>query len=80
MIEHSNGIFSLRGDDFSCLLRVNPWGLLELLHFGAPVERSDWEAFCLRPGLGWGASVLLDEKDTESCPDAMALVRYLDKK
>lgn len=73
MIEHKNGIFGLHGEGFSCLLRVNAYGLLEQLHFGAPVDTEDYEAFVCRPGLGWGASVLLNEGDTESCADAMSL-------
>ena len=74
MIEYKNGIFGLHGREVSCLLRVDPWGLLELLHFGVPVRTEDAEAFLCRPGLGWGASVLLDEGDTGSCPDALPLV------
>lgn len=73
MIEYDNGIFGLHGDGFSCLLRVNKYGLLELLHFGEAVKTSDADAFLCRQGLGWGASVLLDDSETESCPDAMPL-------
>lgn len=73
MIEYSNGIFGIHGKDFSCLLRVNQYGLLEQLHFGEPVSTSDAEAFLCRPGLGWGSSIVLDDKDPASCPDALAL-------
>ena len=73
MIEYKDGFFGLHGDGFSCLLRVNPYGLLELLHFGEPVQTADGEAFLCRQGLGWGASVLLDDADAGSCPDAMPL-------
>ncbi len=73
MIEYKNGIFGLHGQDFSCLLRVNAYGLLEQLHFGRPVRTEDAEAFVCRPGLGWGASVLLKDGDTESCPDVLPL-------
>ena len=73
MIEHQNGIFGLHTDHYSCLLRVNDYGLLELLHFGAPVRTADAEAFFYRPGLGWGGSVLLEDPNMESCPDVMAL-------
>ena len=34
MIELKNGVFGLHGEGFSCLLRINKYGLLELLHFG----------------------------------------------
>ena len=73
MIECVNGVFGLHGDGFSCLLRVNEYGLLEQLHFGAPVRTEDWPAFCCRPGLGWGASVLLKDGDSASCADALPL-------
>ena len=73
MMEYKDGIFGLHGDGFSCLLRVNAYGLLELLHFGEPVPTADAEAFALRQGLGWGSSVLLDDSDSESCADAMGL-------
>ncbi len=73
MIEYKNGIFGLHGSGFSCLMRINAYGLLELLHFGEPVQTEDWPAFLLQPGLGWGASVLLEDSDTGSCPDAMGL-------
>ena len=73
MITCQNNVYHLRTDDYSCLLRVNPWGLVEQLHFGAPVRTEDAESFACRPGLGWGASVILDEKETASCPDVMAL-------
>ena len=73
MITYDNGIFSLQGDGFTCLLRVNQWGLLEQLYFGSPVADSDWQAFVCNPGIGWGSSVLLETGKTESCPDAMPL-------
>ena len=73
MIEYKNGIFGLHGEAVSCLVRINPYGLPELLHFGSPVRTEDAEAFLCRQGLGWGASVLLAENDTESCADAMPL-------
>lgn len=73
MIEHIGGVFGIHGEDFSCLMRVNKYGLPELLHFGEAVKTTDAEAFILHSGLGWGESVLLDEADTGSCPDSMAL-------
>ncbi|MBQ2895978.1 MAG: alpha-galactosidase [Oscillospiraceae bacterium] len=73
MIEFKNNVFGLHGNGFSCLLRVNEYGLLELLHFGEPVATDDEAAFHCVQGLGWGESVLLDEMDTGSCPDAMPL-------
>ena len=73
MITYHNGVFGLHGEGFSCLMRVNDYGLLEQLHFGERVRTEDAEAFFCRQGLGWGESVLLKEGDTESCPDAMPL-------
>ncbi|MBQ4566285.1 MAG: alpha-galactosidase [Oscillospiraceae bacterium] len=73
MIEVQNGIFGLHGKDFSCLLRVNDYGLLEQLHFGPAVQTADAPAFFCRSGLGWGESVLLKEGDTASCPDVLPL-------
>ena len=73
MIEYKDGVFLLKTAEFSCLLRVNKQGLLEQLHFGAPVSMADAQAFACRPGIGWGASVLLDDNDSESCMDAMPL-------
>ena len=73
MITYENGIFALHGEDFTCLLRVNGWGLLEQLYFGPKVEASDWIAFQPDPGIGWGESVLLEDGNTASCADAMPL-------
>ena len=73
MILHKDGLFLLKTQCYSCLLWVNPQGLLEQLHFGEPIGLSDAQAMMRRPGLGWGSSVLLDDKDTGSCMDAMGL-------
>ena len=73
MITYENGVFALRGEDFTYLLRINPWGLPEQLYFGPPVEPADWMAFQPEPGIGWGASVLLEEGKPASCMDAMPL-------
>ncbi|MBQ4546048.1 MAG: alpha-galactosidase [Oscillospiraceae bacterium] len=73
MIELKNGVFGLHGEGFSCLLRINKYGLLELLHFGEALSTEDGEAFLCRPGIGWGSSVLMDENDAGSCADAMPL-------
>ena len=73
MIECKNGLFHLRNLSLSCLLRVNRYGLLEQVHFGAPVRSEDVEALAGQPGLGWGSSLLLNDKDPGSSPDAMAL-------
>lgn len=74
MIEYRDGVFGIHGEGVSVLLRVDKYGLVELLHFGEAVRTEDAEAFFYRPGLGWGASVLLDDEDTGSCPDVLGLV------
>ena len=73
MIICKNNVYHLTTDHYSCLLRINSLGLPEHLHFGAPVRTEDAESFACRPGLGWGASVLMDEKEMASCPDVLAL-------
>ena len=73
MIQCENGLFLLKNEALSCLLRVNKHGILEQLHFGAPVSIQDGEAFACRPGIGWGASVVLDDNDSESCLDVLPL-------
>ena len=73
MINFENNIFHLSTENYSCLLRINCYGLLEQLHFGAPISPADAAALCYTPGLGWGSSVLLSENDNGSCMDAMPL-------
>ena len=73
MIECANGFFHLKNEALSCLLRVNRYGLIEQLHFGAPVDTADADALSCNPGLGWGSSLLLNEHDSESCPDVLPL-------
>ena len=73
MIEHKNGLFHLKNENFSCLLRINRYGLPEQLHFGAPVDSRDADALACQPGLGWGDSLLLNDADPGSCPDSIPL-------
>ncbi len=74
MIQVENGVFHLRTEHYSYLFQINAWGLPEQLHFGRPVETLDAAAFALKPGLGWGTSVLLEQGNTASCPEGMALL------
>ena len=73
MITHENGIFHIRTEAYSYLLKINPYGIPEHLHFGRPVQTEDAQALSCRPGLGWGSSVLLNAEDPASCPDALPL-------
>ena len=74
MITHENGLFHLRNENLSLLFRITRYGLLEQLHFGTPVEDGDAEALACRPGKGWGSSLLLNDADSESCPEHIALL------
>lgn len=68
MITEENGVFHIRTETYSYLFKIDTYGLAEHLHFGAPVKTRDAGALSCRPGLGWGASILLDAKDAASCP------------
>ena len=67
MIEFKNGVFGLHGEGFSCLLRINKYGLLELLHFGESLSTEDGEAFFCKPGIGWGSSVPNTSRPAKFC-------------
>ena len=73
MILHDNGTFLLKNGEFSYLFRVNQYGQPEHLHFGAPVEIADAAAFAVIPGPGWGSNIVLDDSDSNSCPDFIPL-------
>ena len=73
MIIHQNQIFHLSTDTYSYLFRVNSYGILEHLHFGAPVRTEDAGGFSCTPGLGWGCSILLDQENTGSSLDVLPL-------
>ena len=69
MIFCQDNVFLLKNKEISYLFRIGKYRHPEHLHFGAPVELSDAEALACRPGLGWGCSVLLEDKDSQSCLD-----------
>ena len=69
MITCENGVFHLRGEDYSCLFRLTKHGQLEQLHFGAPVTGGDVQALACKSGLGWGSSVAYDRDNT--CLDVL---------
>ena len=73
MIEERNGVFHLQNETASYLFRARPEGFLEQLHFGEPVALEDADALAVRPGLGWGDSVLYDEKSNACCLDVLPL-------
>ena len=73
MITENNGLFHIRTEAYSYLFQINAYGIPEHLHFGVPVTDGDAFALSCRPGLGWGCSVLLDQGDTASSLDVLAL-------
>lgn len=73
MITHHEGIFHICTERYSYLFKINAYGIPEHLHFGAPVQPEDAEAFSCRPGLGWGCSVQLDGENTASSLDVLML-------
>jgi len=73
MIEIKDNVFHLKTAHYSYLIRINGYGQPEHLHFGAPVRTEDYGGFLCRPGLGWGASVLLDDSSSASSADDKAL-------
>ena len=73
MITELNGVFHIQTETYSYLFQIDPYGIPEHIHFGAPVKTEDAFALSCRPGLGWGSSVLLQTGDTASCLDALAL-------
>ena len=73
MILHDNGIFLLKNQVFSYLFRVGPYGELQHLHFGAPIEITDADALGVIPGPGWGSNVVLDDSDPNSCLEYLPL-------
>ena len=73
MILQDNGIFLLKNEHFSYLFRTTKYGQLQHLHFGAPVEITDADAFGVIPGPGWGSNIVLDDADPNSCLDYLPL-------
>ena len=56
MITSDKNLFHLKTGAYSYLFRVNEYGILEHLHFGAPLRTEDAEGFLCHSGLGWGRS------------------------
>ena len=73
MILCKNGLFLLKNDNLSYMLRVDKFGHLRQVHFGGPVSEYDAEALSCRPGLGWGSNVVLDDGDSGSSMSDVAL-------
>ena len=73
MIHEKNGLFHIRTERYSYLFQINSCGVPEHIHFGAPVAAEDARALSVRPGIGWGSSILLQEGDLTTCQDVLAL-------
>ena len=73
MIICKDNIFLLKNENFSYMFMTDSYGILRHLHFGAPVNPEDARALTCAPGAGWGSSIQLEDKDTESCLDSLAL-------
>ncbi len=73
MITVSDHVFHIRTPELSYLFRVNGYGQLEHLHFGAPVDGADAAALACRPGLGWGCAVPYEDAPGAPSPDWMPL-------
>ncbi len=56
MIQVKDGVFLLKNENISYMFRATESGNLEHLHFGAPVDIDDWDAFAVRFGAGWGST------------------------
>ena len=69
MITYENNVFHLKTQRYSYLFCVDTFGMLQHLHFGAPVQTEDAAAFIPTPGLGWGSCTVLEDSDSGSCPD-----------
>lgn len=69
MITCENNVFHLKTESYSYLFCVDKYGMLQHLHFGAPVQTGDAAAFIPVPGLGWGSCTVLEDSDTGSCVD-----------
>ena len=73
MIQSRNGVYHICTNAYSYMFRVDDYGILQHLHFGAPVRIEDAESFTCHPGLGWGSCTVLDDADSGSCLDDKSL-------
>ena len=62
-ISSNNGLFHLRTERTSYLLRVTPHGHLEQVWWGAAVREEDAQALCLKRTAVYGSSVLYKVED-----------------
>ena len=73
MIQEQNGTFYLGNDHLSLLLRRTPFGKLEQVHFGGPVDIGDAPALTCRPIAGWGVELRYDPAVNWSNLDTLSL-------
>jgi len=73
MIEYNNGLFHLSSEKISYIFKINGYGMIEHIYFGKKVNSVDADVFAIKPGTGWGTSVVCVENDYKSCPDIYPL-------
>jgi alpha-galactosidase len=73
MIEYKDRVFHISAPGMSYMFRADDYGLLEHLCFGPAASMADAAALAVKPGTGWGCSVVLREDDNASCPDVLPL-------
>ena len=74
MIINENNVIHLKTQGLSYLLKINDYNIPEHLHFGEAVDTADAEGFLCKPGLGWGASTMISERELKPiCLDDRAL-------
>ena len=73
MIEIHDGLFCLHTDTTSLLLRVTPFGHLEMLHYGGRVTAADADALRVKNSSPYGCSVDYSPDDTFYSLDTLPL-------
>ncbi len=73
MIKIESNIIYIANEVLSMIIKIREDGKLELLHFGMPLPFRDAEALAVKPGTGWGGSVLYKEGDAASCLERIPL-------
>ena len=72
-ISSDNGLFHLRTEDTSYILRVTPYGHLEQVWWGAAVRDEDAEALAVKRTCCYGESVMYRAGDETYCLDTLPL-------
>ncbi|MEN6563219.1 MAG: alpha-galactosidase [Christensenella sp.] len=74
MIKEQQSIFYLETGETSYIFRVNPFGHLEHMYYGAKIERGNLDSLRLKRNIQTGSAVLYNEKiDPAYCLDSVCL-------